>query len=41
MDIIEEAITQHSAESVLTLDGVLEAELWARATADSLIAARQ
>lgn len=41
MDIIEEVITQHSAASRLTLEGVLEAELWARTTADSLIAVRQ
>lgn len=41
MDIIEEVITQHSAASGLTLEGVLEAELWARTTADSLIAVRQ
>lgn len=41
MDIIEEVIIQHSAASRLTLEGVLEAELWARTTADSLIAVRQ
>lgn len=39
--IIEEVIGQHSPAAPLTLEGVLEAELWARATADSLIAARQ
>jgi 1-deoxy-D-xylulose 5-phosphate reductoisomerase len=41
LDIIEEVIAEHSPESLLTLEGVLDAELWARATADSLIAARQ
>lgn len=41
LDIIEETISQHSPAAALTLEGVLEAELWARATADSLIAARQ
>lgn len=41
LDIIEEAVTQHSPAAALTLESVLEAEVWARATADSLIAARQ
>lgn len=38
LEIIEEVISRHSAESDLTLEGVLEAELWARTTADLLIA---
>jgi 1-deoxy-D-xylulose-5-phosphate reductoisomerase len=37
-DIIEEVVQQHSASNQLSLDSVLEAETWARQTADSLIA---
>jgi 1-deoxy-D-xylulose-5-phosphate reductoisomerase len=37
-DIIEEVVQQHSASMQLSLDSVLEAETWARKTADSLIA---
>ena len=38
--IIEETLSIHQAPSSLTLEAVLEAESWARATADSLIAKR-
>jgi 1-deoxy-D-xylulose-5-phosphate reductoisomerase len=37
-DVIEEVVQQHSASMQLSLDSVLEAETWARKTADSLIA---
>ena len=41
LEIIQEVLDQHDADSTLTLESVLEAERWARATADSLIAKRQ
>jgi 1-deoxy-D-xylulose-5-phosphate reductoisomerase len=37
-EIIEEVVSQHQASSELSLDSVLDAEMWARRTADSLIA---
>ena len=37
-DVIEAVVQQHSALSVLSLESVLEAEIWARKTADLLIA---
>ena len=37
-EIIEATLAQHTAPESLSLEEVLEAELWARATADSLIA---
>lgn len=37
---IQETLGMHDAPSVLSLEAVLEAERWARATADSLIAKR-
>ncbi len=37
-EVIEEVVQQHSASMQLSLDSVLEAETWARNTADSLIA---
>lgn len=39
-DIIEETISKHEPQSSLSLEGVLEAETWARSTADSLVAKR-
>ena len=38
LDVIAEAIDSHTPSGELTLERVLEAENWARATADSLIA---
>ena len=38
VDLISEVISLHKAESELSLESVLEAERWARETADSLIA---
>jgi len=38
LDVISEVINSHAAAGDMTLEGVLEAERWARATADSLIA---
>jgi len=38
--IIDQVIEQHNPPAVLTLEGVLESEAWARRTADSLIAQR-
>lgn len=38
MDVISETLEAHSAESTLSMTGLLEAESWARSTADSLIA---
>jgi 1-deoxy-D-xylulose-5-phosphate reductoisomerase len=38
LDLIDEVIGKHSADSVLSLEKVLTAESWARTTADSLIA---
>jgi 1-deoxy-D-xylulose-5-phosphate reductoisomerase len=37
-DVIQEVVQQHTASHPLTLDSVLDAELWARKTADLLIA---
>ncbi len=37
-DVIEAVVQQHTAESELSLESVLAAEVWARETADSLIA---
>ncbi len=37
-DVIQEVVQQHNASHPLTLDSVLDAELWARKTADLLIA---
>ncbi len=37
-DVIEAVVQQHSASSELSLESVLEAEVWARKTADLLIA---
>jgi len=37
-EIIEQVVSQHQASSELSLDSVLDAEMWARRTADSLIA---
>ncbi len=37
-DVIEAVVQQHSASSELSLESVLEAEIWARKTADLLIA---
>ena len=37
LEIIEKTIEAHKPESQLTLDGVLEAERWAREFADGLI----
>lgn len=39
--VIEETLSMHQAPSSLSLEAVLEAERWARATADSLIAKRR
>ncbi len=38
LDVISETVQAHTPESTLSLESVLEAERWARATADSLIA---
>jgi 1-deoxy-D-xylulose-5-phosphate reductoisomerase len=38
VDLISEVVSLHSAEAELSLESVLEAERWARETADSLIA---
>lgn len=38
--IIQETLSSHSAPETLSLEAVLDAERWARATADSLIAKR-
>ena len=38
VDLISEVVALHNAQSQLSLDSVLEAERWARETADSLIA---
>lgn len=38
VDLIAEVVSLHRADSELSLESVLEAELWARKTADSLIA---
>ena len=40
VEIIEETIQSHNAESELPLDSVLEAELWARNFADQLISSK-
>jgi 1-deoxy-D-xylulose-5-phosphate reductoisomerase len=40
LEIIKQTVDLHKAESELTLEGVLQAEVWARKTADSLIAKR-
>ncbi|WP_091852024.1 1-deoxy-D-xylulose-5-phosphate reductoisomerase [Candidatus Aquiluna sp. UB-MaderosW2red] len=40
LQIVAETVDLHEAELELTLEGVLEAEIWARKTADSLIAKR-
>jgi 1-deoxy-D-xylulose-5-phosphate reductoisomerase len=40
LEIIKQTLDLHKAESELTLEGVLQAEVWARKTADSLIAKR-
>jgi 1-deoxy-D-xylulose-5-phosphate reductoisomerase len=40
LEIIKETVDLHNAGSELTLEGVLQAEVWARKTADSLIAKR-
>lgn len=37
-DLVTQVVNLHKPDSQLTLDSVLEAELWARQTADSLIA---
>jgi 1-deoxy-D-xylulose-5-phosphate reductoisomerase len=37
-DVIAETVQRHQGQQQLTLDGILEAERWARETADSLIA---
>jgi 1-deoxy-D-xylulose-5-phosphate reductoisomerase len=37
-DVIAEVVQRHEAERELTLESVLEAESWARKTADLLIA---
>lgn len=37
VELIEETLARHEPEAELTLDGVLEAERWARETANSLI----
>lgn len=37
VEIIERTVSKHSPESSLSLEGVLEAETWARQTADQLI----
>jgi 1-deoxy-D-xylulose-5-phosphate reductoisomerase len=37
VDLVEQVVEKHQPESELTLAGVLAAETWARATADSLI----
>ena len=39
LDTVEAVVDAHSAESVATLDGVLEAERWARAEAGRLVVA--
>lgn len=39
LDTVEAVVDAHSPEPVATLDGVLEAERWARAEADRLLAA--
>ncbi|MEY4990143.1 MAG: hypothetical protein RIS08_369 [Actinomycetota bacterium] len=38
VDLVQQVVDKHSAQSQLTLESVLDAERWARATADSLIA---
>lgn len=40
LELIEQTVNLHNAESELSLEGVLQAETWARQTADSLIAKR-
>lgn len=40
VELIQEVVQLHSPQSQLTLESVLEAERWARETADSLIAKR-
>ncbi|NBQ97091.1 MAG: 1-deoxy-D-xylulose-5-phosphate reductoisomerase [Microbacteriaceae bacterium] len=40
VEIIEETIQSHSADTELSLDSVLEAELWARNFADQLISSK-
>ena len=40
-DVVQDVISQHSAAPQVTLEAISEAETWARATADSLIAKRQ
>jgi 1-deoxy-D-xylulose-5-phosphate reductoisomerase len=40
IEVIEQTLEKHVAPSSLSLEAVLEAERWARATADSLIAKR-
>jgi 1-deoxy-D-xylulose-5-phosphate reductoisomerase len=38
LDVIQESIQSHEASALLSVEAVLEAEAWARSTADSLIA---
>lgn len=38
LDVIAETVQSHTAQSQLSMEGLLESERWARATADSLIA---
>lgn len=38
VDLVQRVVEKHSAQSELSLESVLDAERWARATADSLIA---
>ena len=38
VDLVQRVVDKHSAQSDLSLESVLDAERWARATADSLIA---
>lgn len=40
VELVEEVVQLHNPQPQLSLDGVLEAERWARETADSLIAKR-
>lgn len=40
LEIIEEVVQQHQPEKIMSLESVLEAELWARETANQLIAQR-
>jgi len=40
LEIIEEVVQRHTPSIEMTLESVLEAELWARQTANQLIAQR-